>query len=113
MTYHQYHNMRNRLHGKNKDRPNVKITRRFLFGEFMDFDLTESVGYKIVNQIIDHIYGHDTEFNIDMYNDIYRYFNERGGSWVSIIEGDPEHFSILEDVINGVIDFGSNVYDDQ
>lgn len=69
-------------------------------------DLTsDSTAFKILEQLSDHIYGHDLKEHDLIAVD--KLFKNRGGSWVNIIYGSKDDFSILEDCLNQYLNFAS------
>lgn len=69
-------------------------------------DLTEdSVAFEILEQLADHIYGHELEEK-DLVA-INKLFVSRGGSWFNIVYGSKDDFSILEDCLNQYLNYVS------
>lgn len=69
-------------------------------------DLTsESIAFKILEQLSDHIYGHELQ-EYDLVA-VDKLFQNRGGSWFNIISGSKDDFSILEDCLNQYLNYAS------
>ncbi len=71
--------------------------------------IEETISYKIVRQIINHLYSSEVELSDELFLFIYRLFNKKGGSWVQLIDGDIENFTLLEELIKMVYSEKSKV----
>jgi len=63
----------------------------------------KTVAYKIVRQIVDHVYGSDEKVSPEEFLHVYRIFNGAGGSWEGLIGGDMKSVAILEGAIDRFI----------
>lgn len=70
-----------------------------------DSPVKQTVAYKIVRQIVDHVYGSDEEVTPDDFMSVYRIFNGAGGSWEGIIRGDMHSIAVLEGALDRFIRF--------
>ena len=59
----------------------------------------DTIAWKIISQFTDHLYGSDAHLTDDKFLSIYNSFLENGGSWKSLIDGDVDGFTILEDIL--------------
>ena len=62
-----------------------------------------TVAFKIVRQIVDHVYGSDEKVSADEFLHVYRIFNGAGGSWEGLIGGDMKSVAVLEGAIDRFI----------
>ena len=63
----------------------------------------DTVAYKIVRQITDHVYGPDTKISNEEFVHIFHDYGSRGGSWESLMNGDMGCVKIIEDSIDQFI----------
>lgn len=66
------------------------------------YDITQTIAYRIVDSIISHIYSEET-MNEYEFISIYNGFIDYGGSWQSIVEGDPKEFAKLKKIIKAFV----------
>jgi hypothetical protein len=62
-----------------------------------------TVAYRIVRQIADHVYGPDEKVSSEEFLHVYRMFNGAGGSWEGLIGGDMKSVAILEGALERFI----------
>lgn len=55
----------------------------------------EFVSFRIIRQILDHIYGSDVEMTVKDFEAINNSFVKFGGSWEAVIKGSPSHINKL------------------
>lgn len=60
----------------------------------------QTVAYKIVRQIVDHVYGSDEKISSKDFIHIYRVFIGIGGNWERLIDGDMKSVALLEEVLD-------------
>ena len=63
----------------------------------------QTVAYRIVRQIVDHVYGPDEKVSPEEFLHVYRIFNGAGGSWRELIGGDMRSVAILEGALERFI----------
>ena len=68
-----------------------------------DDPVKQTVAYKIVGQIVDHVYGSDEKIEPDEFLHVYRIFNGAGGSWEGLIRGDMRSVALLEGALDRFI----------
>ena len=74
----------------------------------MDSDIVkETIGYKIVNQIMEHIFP-DQKYTESDYIKICKGFKKRGQKWESVIAGDPYSFDRLIGVMKAYMKIRKN-----
>ena len=69
--------------------------------------LKDTIAYKIINQIIDHVLPLDSsnlDLDINDFQNIIDSFGNTGGSWFELINGNLDHVVILEKKIVEYID---------
>ncbi len=64
----------------------------------------DTTAYKIVRQIVDHVYGSDEKVSNKEFVDIYRRYVAAGGSWERLMDGDMGCVKIIEDVLGEFMD---------
>ncbi len=64
----------------------------------------DTVAYKIVRQITDHVYGSDTKLSNEDFVRIFHDYRVRGGSWERLMNGDMGCVKIIEDSIDAFMD---------
>jgi hypothetical protein len=64
-----------------------------------------TVAFRIVRQIVDHVYGADEKISPEEFLNVYRIFNGAGGSWEGLIDGDMKSVAILEGALDRFIRF--------
>lgn len=62
-----------------------------------------TVAYRIVRQIVDHVYGPDEKVTPEEFLHVYRIFNGAGGSWEGLIGGDMRSVAMLEGALDRFI----------
>src|SRR5262249_14655625 len=73
-------------------------------GAFVDDKAVKNtVAYRIVGQIVDHVYGPDEKVTPEEFLHVYRIFNGAGGSWEGLIGGDMKSVAILEGALERFI----------
>ena len=65
--------------------------------------ITNTTAYRLVDQMVNHSWGYDTEWDCEDLVHVYREFTRRGGSWESIVNGDVRQFVLLEQIIDGYL----------
>ena len=60
----------------------------------------DTVAFKIVRQITDHVYGPDTKISNEDFVKIFHDYASRGGSWERLMNGDMGCVKIIEDTID-------------
>jgi hypothetical protein len=65
--------------------------------------IKDTTAWRVIEQILKHVWGPGEEMNDDEAYAVCKMFWRSGGSWKQLVEGDPEHVSILEECINNVI----------
>ena len=68
-----------------------------------DPGVKDTAAYKIVRQVMDHIYGADEKTSGKEFVDIYHRFHSDGGSWECLMDGDMNSVKILEDVLEDFV----------
>jgi hypothetical protein len=63
----------------------------------------DTTAYRIVRQVMDHIYGPDEKTSGKDFVSVYRSFREGGGSWESLMAGDMASVKVLEDVLEDFV----------
>ena len=64
----------------------------------------DTVAYKIVRQVTDHVYGPDTKLSNEDFVKLFHDYGTRGGSWERLMDGDMGCVKILEDAIDAFIE---------
>lgn len=64
-----------------------------------------TVAFRIVRQIVDHVYGSDEKVTPEDFLHVYRMFHGAGGSWEGLIGGDMKSVAILEGALDRFIRF--------
>jgi len=64
----------------------------------------DTTAYKIVRQVMDHVYGADEKISSKEFVDIYRSFLLKGGSWERLMDGDMGCVKMIEDVLEEFIE---------
>jgi hypothetical protein len=60
----------------------------------------DTVAYKIVRQITDHVYGPDSKLSSEDFIKIFHDYGSRGGTWEALMNGDMGCIKIIEDAID-------------
>lgn len=68
------------------------------------FSLRNTAAYKVVDQLVSHMYG-SAEWEEKDLVCVYRLFCRRRGSWEGIMRGDSSQFRILETVIGDYLNY--------
>lgn len=68
-----------------------------------DDSVKQTVAFRIVRQIVDHVYGSDEKVSSEEFLQVYRMFNGAGGSWEGLINGDMKAVSLLEGALDRFI----------
>jgi hypothetical protein len=63
----------------------------------------DTVAFKIVRQITDHVYGPDTKLSNEDFVRIFHDYGSRGGSWERLMDGDMGCIKIIEDAIDSFL----------
>lgn len=61
--------------------------------------IEDTAAWKITRQLVDHIFGSDTDVSDDEFIFIYRVFLSRGGSWKDLMDGDTRIIIMLQKVL--------------
>jgi hypothetical protein len=69
-----------------------------------EFNLKDTAAYKVVDQMISHMWGGEKWEERDLMG-VYKLFCRRHGSWQGIMEGDPSQFQLLEQTIGDYINY--------
>jgi hypothetical protein len=64
----------------------------------------DTVAYKIVRQITDHVYGPDTKISNEEFVKLFHDIAARGGSWERLMGGDMGCVKIIEDAIDAFME---------
>lgn len=59
----------------------------------------DTTAYKIVRQIVDHVYGSDEKISGEDFVFVHHAYIADGGSWEKLMAGDMGCVKILEDVL--------------
>ena len=62
------------------------------------------ISYKIVSQILDHVYDAKDDLTDNDFVYIYRAFLRSGGNWQSLIIGDMRCFQILKGILESWVE---------
>jgi hypothetical protein len=68
-----------------------------------DSVVKETIAYKIVRQIVDHVWG-DEDLSDREFLSICAGFRLRGGSWEAVVRGDMRSVEALEDSIDSFME---------
>lgn len=68
-----------------------------------DDSVKQTLAWRIVRQIVDHIYGSDEKVSAEEFMQVYRMFVGAGGSWEGLIDGDMKSVALLEGAIDRFI----------
>ena len=68
------------------------------------FDIKDTAAYKVVDQLVSHMYG-GAEWDGNDLVCVYRLFCRRKGSWEGVMNGDSKQFRVLEDAIGDYINY--------
>lgn len=63
----------------------------------------ETAAWNVIEQMLKHIWGPDKDLDDKEVLSVCKMFWRAGGKWKEVMDGDPEHFSILEECIGNVI----------
>ena len=63
-----------------------------------------TIAFRVTRQFVDHMYGGDKFLPTKGFMSIFRVFMSSGGSWESIVRGDPKHIDILKKTIESYFD---------
>lgn len=63
----------------------------------------DTTAYKIVRQIMDHIYGEDEDITNGDFVNLYHDFLRRGGSWKALMDGDMKSVKFIEDALESLV----------
>ncbi len=70
----------------------------------MDEDsVKQTLAWRIVRQLVDHVYGSDEKMSSDDFLTVYRAFAGAGGSWEAFIQGDIKAVALLESALDSFI----------
>lgn len=61
--------------------------------------IKDTAAWRITRQLVDHIFGHDTDLSDDEFIFIYRVFLKRGGSWKELMDGNILIIILLEKLL--------------
>ena len=67
-----------------------------------DSGVSDTIAYRIVDQILSHIYP-DEEMSDGEFIKIYKAYINAGGSWESLVRGDSESFGLIMDVLKAFV----------
>lgn len=65
-----------------------------------DDSVKQTLAYRIVRQIVDHVYGSDETVSPEEFLHVYHVFNGAGGSWEAVVNGDMHAVALLEGAID-------------
>lgn len=65
----------------------------------------QTIAWRIVRQITDHVYGSDEKISSEEFLHVYRMFSGAGGSWEGLIRGDMKSVAILEGALDRFLRF--------
>ncbi len=71
----------------------------------MDFSVKDTTAYKIVRQMVDHIWGSDQELSEIQFAAVCRLFKIRGNDWKDLMDGSMDTAVRLEECIEAVIKY--------
>jgi len=63
----------------------------------------DTIAWKIMRQYIDHVFGSDQKMDDNDFITVYGDYIKNGGSWRSLLNGDVECFTILDNSISSMI----------
>lgn len=67
--------------------------------------IKDTTAYKIVRQIMDHVYGEDEKLSSKDFVAIFKIYLNRGGSWEGLMDGDMRNVKIIEDVLQAFVNY--------
>lgn len=67
----------------------------------------DTIAYKIVRQILDHIFSSDFEMSDADFMGIYRAFINTGGSWQKLLAGSVAEFDRLKGLVRSFAEISS------
>ncbi len=65
----------------------------------VDGSVKDTIAFRIVRQILDHVYGNDQKMDDEEFVHLYRTFVRLGGSWEAVVRGDINGFDLLESLV--------------
>jgi hypothetical protein len=65
--------------------------------------IRDAISFRIVRQILDHVYGSEQEMTDRDFVRLSRTFQSLGGRWEFVVRGDPGSFASLMDVIKAFV----------
>lgn len=73
-----------------------------------DNSLKETTAFKIIRQMLDHMYGSDVKLSDDDFLHIYSTYMNLGGSWEMMIRGSMPSFDLLVKLLDSFVDIKNN-----
>jgi hypothetical protein len=64
----------------------------------------DTAAYKVIRQIVDHVYGSDEKLSDEETVAICHAFHAANGSWVNLMGGDMRSVRVLEDVLEAFME---------
>jgi len=71
----------------------------------MDANIKDTTAYKVVRQMVDHIWGSDQELLDEQFVAIYKLFKIRGNDWKDLMDGSMDSAVHLEECIEAVLKY--------
>lgn len=69
----------------------------------------DTIAFRVVRQILDHIYGSDQVMEDEDFLSIFRTFVNLGGKWEHLLNGSPADMNRLMDVLKAYVKTRTNV----
>lgn len=73
-----------------------------------NISVKDTTAYKIIRQLLDHIYGSDVELNDEDFLHIYATYMRLGGTWEGMIRGSMPCFDLLVSLLDSYMDIKSS-----
>ncbi len=73
-----------------------------------EISVRDTISYKIVRQILDHVYGDMIDLTDEDFLDIYNSYMKSGGSWQELLSGSISRFDQLKGLIKSWVEIKEN-----